>query len=149
MRILIALTVLFLLVSGCTNPPRSNASFDYKIFPCSGEASRAGGSEGGDGDPGGNPFRIERNADGSMTIIQNQSYVCCANITVRMEDDGRTIRIYEDNIGQMCRCICPFSARMMLNNISGYGNVEVYGIRYQDVQGYQLLFNTTIEGGAE
>jgi hypothetical protein len=143
MRIHITILIAFVIaVSGCLTDV-SKPSLRYEITPCSTEAVR------GDAETGADAFMVSRTTDGSVRIQQNQSYVCCANITIRMEDEGRAVRIYEDNIGEMCRCICPFSADMTVSGASGLERIEVYGIRYRDVQGYALLFNTTLESGAK
>ena len=137
-----ALLALVLVISGCLTAV-SKPSLSYEITPCSKEAVR------GDAGANSSAFSILETSDGSLRILQNQSYVCCANITLRMESEGKTIRIYEDNTGGMCRCVCPFSADMTITDGSGFGNIEVYGIKYRDVQGYELLFNTSIESGTK
>lgn len=72
------------------------------------------------------------------TIHQKVSYVCCANITVRYEINGSTLNIYEDNKGEICRCICNYEIKATIpaKNIT---EVRVYGIYYPEVHPYELL----------
>lgn len=73
-----------------------------------------------------------------VTLHQKASYVCCANITLRYEINGSQLNIYEDNKGQICRCICNYeiNARIPAKNIT---EVKVYGIYYPEVHPYELL----------
>jgi len=80
----------------------------------------------------------------TVKIHQVQNYVCCANMTLSMDAEGRVIRIYEENVGEMCKCICPFEADIEIKNAQGYGRIEVYGIKFRDVQDYEFLFNATL-----
>jgi hypothetical protein len=128
--VLLVLGLVFMVLE-CTRP--ANASMEYSIKPCN-------MSEGA-------TTSFSMNAsNGMVKIHQTQSYVCCANVTLRMETNGKTIRVYEDNIGEMCRCICPFEAEIEISDAGGYERIEVYGVKFKDVQGYELLFNSTIPG---
>lgn len=129
MRILLVLGLVF-MVLGCTQSAKP--TMEYSIKPCNMTE-------------GATTTSFSMNAsNGIVRLHQRQSYVCCANVTLRMETVGKVIRVYEDNIGEMCRCICPFEADIVINNAFGYENIEVYGIKFQDVQGYELLFNSSI-----
>ncbi len=83
-------------------------------------------------------------SQGTIRIHQTQSYVCCANITMRLAESQTTLVLYEDNVGGMCRCICPFEADITIWNATGYDRIEVYGIRYRDASEYELLFNSSL-----
>lgn len=108
-------------------------SMEYVVRPCEIDDASA--------------YGFSMNSSGeSIMIHQKQSYVCCANVTLYMKAEGDTIRIYEDNAGEMCRCICPFEADIEIAGARGFGRVEVYGIRYKDAQDYRLLFNSSIPG---
>ncbi|MFH1222301.1 MAG: hypothetical protein V1492_04405 [Candidatus Micrarchaeota archaeon] len=133
---LLALGLLFsgLLLFGCLQPgtqtPTGNQmKFTYKITPCS-EQQRSETTS----------YAAQR-VGNTILINQTQSYVCCANITMRMEANGSTLRIYQDNVGEYCRCMCSFKADMKIENASNYDAVEIYGIKYANVSGYELMYN--------
>ena len=128
MRI-IAAAILLMFVFGCVSQP----SMTYTLSPCDREGA------------GADSFSMSV-SQGTAVIHQKESYVCCANITISMKPEGKTIRIYEENIGEMCRCICPFEADIEITGVEGYDRVEVYGIKFRDVQGYDLLFNSSLPG---
>ncbi|MEM4330112.1 MAG: hypothetical protein QXY64_03045, partial [Candidatus Bilamarchaeaceae archaeon] len=85
-------------------------------------------------------FLFVKKEDGTLYIKQKENYVCCANITITMEVDNNSkiIRLYEENIGDYCRCICPFEAEIKIENYNDYP-VEIYGIKYKNVYNYSLL----------
>jgi len=84
-------------------------------------------------------WEVQKN-ENDITIIQTQSYVCCANISITMQKNDKTIRIYEENIGDYCRCICPFIAEIKIRNVEKDDSIEVYGIKYKDVYDYELIY---------
>jgi len=126
-----AAMVVALLIIGCIQVKQP--SMAYGIKPC-GEAQRTSVND---------EFRLEKTADG-INLLQRQNYVCCANVTITMKTEDRTIGIYEENVGEMCRCICPFEANITVTDTAGYERIEVYGIKFRDAQGYELLFNSTL-----
>ncbi|MFH0949700.1 MAG: hypothetical protein V1827_00775 [Candidatus Micrarchaeota archaeon] len=128
MRIL-ASAVLLMLIFGCVSQP----SMTYSVSPCDRES---GGSDS---------FSMSV-SEGMAVIHQKESYVCCANMTISMKPEGKTIRIYEENVGEMCRCICPFVADIGITGIAGYDRLEVYGIKFKEVQDYELMFNSSLPG---
>jgi len=131
MRALWILGILAVLIMGCTQAGKP--SMEYLIKPC--DMARGAATE----------FEISASS-GVVKVHQIQSYVCCANITLSMETEGKVIRVYEDNIGEMCKCICPFEANIELSNVEGYERIEIYSVKFKDVQDYELLFNSTIPG---
>ena len=131
MRPLFLLALAF-LVLGCVQS--GEPAMKYSIRPCDITENDSGYG-----------FNMSA-SDGIIAIHQKQSYVCCANITLSMKAEGGVLRLYEDNVGEMCRCICPFEADIDITGAQGYERVEVYGIRYKDVQDYELLFNSSVPG---
>jgi len=121
--------ILIVLLSGCAQVQKP--AMDYTVRPCNASQVRGTG------------FAIS-SLPGLATIHQDQSYVCCANITITMKSEGKTLRIYEENVGEMCRCICPFEADIEIRGTQGFDRVEIYGIKFRDVQGYELLFNSSL-----
>jgi len=131
MRALWIFGIAALLIFGCTQV--EGPSMYYSVKLCDTAKGPATG--------------FEMNASsGVVKVHQVQSYVCCANITLRMETEGKVIRVYEDNVGEMCKCICPFEADIEIKNASDYERIEIYGVKFRDVQDYELLFNSTIPG---
>jgi putative hemolysin len=127
MRKIALAVVLFVLFSGCIQQS-GNVYMTYTVSECRDE-----------------PVGVSIEKAGDVFYIkQVESYVCCANITLTMNTTGKTIRIYEENTGEMCRCICPFKAEIYLYNATGYENVEIYGIKYRDVYGYELMHNLSL-----
>jgi hypothetical protein len=97
-----------LLVFGCIH--EGKPAMSYSVSPCNLS------------DSAGTSFKVNE-SEGAITIHQKHSYVCCANITMYMQSEDKTIRIYEDNIGEMCRCICPFKADIEITNAAGFENL--------------------------
>ncbi len=118
--------ILFLLVAGCFES--NEVKMKHTITYCEG---------GGPAPDAG--FKVEKTADGILVIRQKENYVCCANISISMKAQNRTIEIYEENIGDFCRCICPFEAEITLENAKAVDAVRIYGIKYQDVYDYELI----------
>jgi putative hemolysin len=82
-----------------------------------------------------------------MIIRQNLSYVCCANISVSLNKNESLLRIYEDNVGEVCRCICGYYLNITVPELSaGDYRVEVYGVSFEDTDG-ALLGNATVTVG--
>ncbi len=134
MRNFAVAVVLFILFSGCIQQS-GNVYMTYTIDECSKE------------EPTG--ATVEKAGD-VFYIKQVESYVCCANITLTMNASAKTIRIYEENVGEMCRCLCPFKAEIYLYNATGYENVEIYGIKFKDVYDFELMYNySLVEKGSE
>ncbi|MEM4215472.1 MAG: DUF333 domain-containing protein [Candidatus Anstonellales archaeon] len=122
------LFILLMLFSGCIQQS-GNVYMTYDITECSKE------------EPTG--MSVEKAGD-VIYIKQVESYVCCANITLAMNTTGKTIKIYEENVGEMCRCICPFRANIYLYNATDFENIEIYGIKFRDVYGYELMHNYSL-----
>ena len=80
-----------------------------------------------------------------IRIEQNLSYVCCANLSVTAERTGRSIILYEENIGEMCRCICGYSLNITVPGLEpGMYSVEIHGVAFEAIEG-ELLYNGSVE----
>ena len=74
------------------------------------------------------------------------SYVCCAELLLRVEQEGNTIRIVEQNVGEMCRCLCDYDVEADITGLgSGVYRVEVWGVEYEDVHRPELLGQATVQ----
>jgi len=74
----------------------------------------------------------------TVLVHQKLSYVCCANITLRYEINGTTLNIYEDNKGEICRCICNYEIKASIP-AKNIGKVQIYGIYYPEAHPYELI----------
>lgn len=81
--------------------------------------------------------------NGKIHLEQKANYVCCANITLKYEIENTTLKIYEDNIGKICKCICYYPITATIDEPS-ITKVEVYGIYYPEVHPYELLGESVI-----
>jgi|GEM_PF-4878989 len=82
--------------------------------------------------------------EGKVFVEQIASYVCCANITLETKIDDSTeiptIKIFEKNKGEICKCICNYNITAEIYNLTeNIYNVEIYGIEYPNVHPFELL----------
>jgi len=74
------------------------------------------------------------------------SYVCCAELLLRVEQEGNTIRVVEQNVGEMCRCLCDYDVEADITELSsGVYQVQVWGVEYEDVHTPELLGQASVE----
>ncbi len=67
----------------------------------------------------------------NIIIRQRLNYVCCANITLRSERSGNVIRVFESNVGGVCKCVCGYDINaLILNLAAGEYKILVYGVDY-------------------
>jgi hypothetical protein len=92
--------------------------------------------------------------DGLQIVVRGEaihvghrlSYVCCAELSLSMEQDGNTIRVVERNVGEMCRCVCEYDVEADINGLgSGVYQVEVWGVEYEDVHTPELLGQASVQ----
>lgn len=76
----------------------------------------------------------------SISIKQKQPYVCCAEIKVHYEVEDSTVNIYEDNEGEICKCMCSYDIDIQINE-PDIDRVKVYGIKYEGYE-YELLYDS-------
>lgn len=83
-----------------------------------------------------------------ITIRQNLSYVCCANVTVSSKVEGNIVKVTEKNVGEMCRCICGYYINITIPGLRpGKYRVELYGVEFEDMAA-ELIEEASVEVGA-
>ncbi len=85
------------------------------------------------------------NLSRGVVVRHKLSYVCCANLTVTPIIEGTTLKIYENNIGEFCRCICNYNINIT-SNIDYIRKVEVYGVKYVDPLTNETIYNYELLG---
>lgn len=108
--------------------------FTYQVKECSEEKFRSSNTT--------SVSEIDYQVQGSTLHIDQQlNYVCCADIELRREVTDNTIKIYEKNVGGMCKCLCTYPVSFTVRDLtSGRYNLQIYGISYEDYEhGYSLL----------
>lgn len=113
---------------------------EYRIGGCEEELARGGASRGS--------LEFSPAADG-IRMTQSLDYVCCANIELAVERDGNRIKVYEKNIGEMCRCMCTYDIEAEVETLPGTYRIEVYGVEYEDMPGEKLGEGTVTVGKTE
>lgn len=88
-------------------------------------------------------FNIEvRNHD--LIVHHILPYVCCADITVRVDQSDHEINFFEVNTGDVCRCICVYNVSATVSNLDpGTYTVRIFGVEYKD-QKAKLLYNSSV-----
>lgn len=112
--------VFGLSLMGCTyhtdlssNPPDVGVNMDIPSVDYSNYNYKINYSVSGC-DPytrGNTSFRFDGN---TLYIIDDVSYVCCANLTLTSEIKNDTLYITEVNEGEICKCICGYRVRIEL-----------------------------------
>jgi len=83
---------------------------------------------------------LERSG-GSLTVTHLLDYVCCAKITVSANTEvvaGQpTINLVEQNVGDMCRCICGYNVTSTVSGLQDGKDyfVRVYGVEFKGQSG--------------
>jgi hypothetical protein len=132
-RLTISLIVCLLFLAGC-GASASQASLNYVVTPCNESGTQA-------------EAKLEITAqEGAIQISQMASYVCCAQITLRLEQTENLLKIIETNEGEVCRCMCSYPISAQINGLpAGSYRVQVWGIQYQDVHPLERLGEATLE----
>ncbi len=92
---------------------------------------------------------------GVMHVTHILDYVCCANITVSLnesEEDGRrVISVYEKNVGEMCRCLCSYEINVTVSGVQkGFDYiVRVYGVEYEGEAGGLIVESSAQDAAGE
>jgi len=88
---------------------------------------------------------VEITAEGNVIHVeQTLTHVCCAELVLTVEQEGNVLRIIETNTGDICRCICEYQVQANLVGVDpGTYQVEVWGVRYEDVHPLELLGKAT------
>lgn len=62
-------------------------------------------------------------------------YVCCANMTIELEQNNNLIKLTEINEGEMCRCICEYNINATIGPLKkGDYTIHVYGVKYKNIE---------------
>jgi hypothetical protein len=130
--------LLCMLVVACAASESSNPLLEYTVGGCAEEyePSRAAPAD-----------ELEITTQGDAIHMRHRlSYVCCAELLLKMEQEGNTIRVVEQNVGEMCRCLCDYDVEAEITGLGpGEYQVEVWGVEYQDVQALDLLGQATVQ----
>jgi len=74
------------------------------------------------------------------------SYVCCAELWLRVEQEGNTIRVVEQNVGELCRCLCDCDVEAEITGLGpGEYQMEVWGVECEDVHTPNMLGQVSVE----
>lgn len=78
----------------------------------------------------------------SLQVDQQLNYICCADIELRKEVVGNTIKIYERNRGGMCECLCTYPIDFSVKGLrSGDYTLRIYGVEYEKYEHDYTLLN--------
>jgi len=135
----VALCVLVCtLAVACAASESTSPELDYTVSGCAEEyeTSRAASAD---------ELQIMVRGD-AIHVAHRLSYVCCAELLLRVEQEGNTIRVVEQNVGEMCRCLCDYDVEAEIAGlISGVYRVEVWGVEYEEVHTPELLGQATVQ----
>jgi hypothetical protein len=130
--------LLCTLAVACAASGSTSAELVYMVGGCQEEQ---GASRAGTGDE----LQVVARGD-TIHVSHRLSYVCCAELSLSMEQDGTTIRVMERNVGEMCRCLCDYDVEAEITGLSpGEYQVEVWGVEYEDVQTPELLGQAAVQ----
>lgn len=84
-----------------------------------------------------------------IALLHELSYFCCAELVLELKvvegDDYSVLRIFEENVGEICRCICDYEISIRITDLKpGRYKLEIYGVEHEEAQAEKLW-----EGWAE
>ncbi|OYT41456.1 MAG: hypothetical protein B6U78_02930 [Candidatus Aenigmarchaeota archaeon ex4484_224] len=80
-----------------------------------------------------------------LVIEHFVSYVCCAKIFPKVSLKENKIIIFEENRGDVCRCICNYKILIKIHSLPKKNySIEIYGIKYKDIHKPKLLENFSV-----
>jgi hypothetical protein len=123
---------LCLVLIGCSGSGTTPLALEYTVGGCADESetSRADAT---------NEVKITGSVD-AIRLEQRLTYVCCAELELTVEREGNTLRIMETNVGEICRCMCEYFVEAEVSGLNpGEYDVEVWGVRYEDLHSPELL----------
>jgi hypothetical protein len=130
--------LLCTLAVGCAAPEATNPKLEYTVGGCAEEYETSRAATAGE-------LEITSQGD-AVHVMHRLSYVCCAELLLRVEQEGNTIRVVEQNVGEMCRCLCDYDVEAEIAGlISGVYRVEVWGVEYEEVHTPELLGQATVQ----
>jgi hypothetical protein len=132
----IGLVGLVLLVA-CSTAPPAKPALNYTIGGCEEEIETTRSGTGGEVE-----ISVE---DGIINVEQRLTYVCCAGLSLSLEQEGNTLKVIETNVGEICRCICEYHVEANIADLApGTYQVQVWGVQYEDVHPLGLLGEATV-----
>ncbi len=85
--------------------------------------------------------------EGGFRFVHHLPYVCCAELVFSAggtAEEG-VIRIVETNVGEMCRCMCPYNVAGEVDGLpSGSYTVEFWGVQFLPLYEPELITSTTV-----
>ena len=129
--------LLCTLAVGCAAPQSTGPRLDYTVGGCAEEYETL---------RGGVADEVKITVRGDTIHLEHRlSYVCCAELLLRVEQEGNTIRMVEQNDGEICRCLCDYDVEAEITGLgSGEYQVEVWGVEYEDVHTPELRGQATV-----
>ena len=85
-----------------------------------------------------------------IKINHDLPYVCCANVTLHLEQDENIIKVIETNIGEVCRCSCMYYVDAEIINLKnnlqkGEYIIELWGVKKDEYpQHYRKIYTEKI-----
>jgi hypothetical protein len=132
----IGLVGLGLLVA-CSTAPPTKPALNYTIGGCEEEIEATRSGNGGEVE-----ITVQ---DGIIRVEQRLTYVCCAGLSLAVEQEGYTLKVIETNVGEICRCICEYHVEANIADLApGTYQVQVWGVQYEDVHPLGLLGEGTV-----
>ncbi len=78
--------------------------------------------------------------NGTLVIDQNVMYVCCAKIQASMKMTDHAITIREENVGEVCKCMCGYHFHAEIANLQpGQYQLQLLGVKYKDIHPWETL----------
>lgn len=83
---------------------------------------------------------------GKVRLHHNLAYVCCADLSLKMEREANTIKIIEINKGDYCECMCGYEIEARILGLpAGHYTVQIWGVKYQNLETPKLLKQAEID----
>ena len=125
------------LLVACSTASPTKPAFNYSIGGCEEEIEATRSGNGGEVE-----ITVE---DGIVHVEQRLTYVCCAGLSLAVEQEGNTLKLIETNVGEICRCICEYHVEANISDLApGTYQVQVWGVQYEDVHPLELLGEGTV-----
>lgn len=88
----------------------------------------------------------ETTVEGGAVVIHDRvAYVCCATLTVKMQQEDKVIKVAERNVGEVCRCMCGYVVNARITNLpAGTYVVQVWGIEHEQTGPAELRAQTRV-----
>jgi len=132
-----AVGLALLVLAACSGPKPREPALNYTVGGCEEEMEATRSGNGGEVE-----ITVE---DGIIHVQLKLNYVCCAELSLTVEQEGNTLKVIEMNVGEICRCMCEYSIEANIADVaSGTYQVQVWGVQYEDVHPLELLGEATI-----